>query len=433
MPRKPPVRKLDIRGQIPTKRLPDNPDPGIRWDGPPYERSKGRWSGTVDFGGTKHHVGTFDTPRQWGEARDAKLVALRAARDAPSTPSTPLEGLTIAQFVGEPGERWPWDFNPNGRRRRPQTMRHHEQCIKPLLRAFGDRLLKGGLSVSEARLWGNGATENQLTSAIAMFNDARTDDGSVLNPFQGLSRKRTRGRSDLPHVLSVEEVELLKQVSRRVHAGLYAPVMEAMIEVMATSAPRPGELFALERSEFRPELGEYHIWQAVKKGSRLGPPKYDQVRDIVLAPSGVEALLRVPGLHDRWLLPSKTGRLMSQSNWTTYWHPVREAFTALLPDSHWLVRRIARCAEALAQEPDEEERSRMDDGKFDLYELRHRAITYMVTPRPDGLGMHHSDVADQVGHQDGGRLIERVYIHRNPEQRRARMRAAYGYESGEAA
>jgi len=301
------------------------------------------------------------------------------------------------------------------------------------VRAYGDRLVKGGLGVEEAALWANDATENQLTSAIAMFNDARTRDRSVQNPFQGLSRKRTRGRRDLPHVLTGDELELLKQIAVRVHPGLYGAVMVAMIELEATSAPRPGELWAFEEGELYPDLGEYYIWQAVKKGGRLGPPKYDQKRRIVLAPSGLEALLRVPRLHERWLLPSKTGRLMSQSNWTTYWHPVRDAFTALLPESHWLVRRIARCAEALANQPNPKKRGRMDDGKLDFYELRHRAITYMVTPKPDGLGMDPRDVAYQVGHQDGGRLIEEVYIHLNQEHARARLRRGWGYGREEAA
>jgi hypothetical protein len=73
---------------------------------------------------------------------------------------------------------------------------------------------------------------------------------------------------------------------------------------------------------------------------------------------------------------------MSQTNWTTYWHPVREAFTAQLPESHWLRRRIARCAQAKANEPDPKKRRRMSDGKLDFYELKHRAITDIVTPAP---------------------------------------------------
>jgi hypothetical protein len=206
-----------------------------------------------------------------------------------------------------------------------------------------------------------------------------------------------------------------------------------MVHLMGTSAPRPGELWALERPELVAGRGEVYINAAVKKNGSLGPPKNDQRRWIVLDPSAVEALLGLPVLHERWFFPTKTGRRMTQSNWTTYWHPVRDAFTMLLADDHWLVRRIARCAEVRAAEPNPKLRSRLRDGKLDFYELRHRAITHMVTPQPDGLGMHPADVAYQVGHRDGGRLIEEVYVHRNPELARARMRRAMGYGDEKAA
>jgi len=118
---------------------------------------------------------------------------------------------------------------------------------------------------------------------------------------------------------------------------------------------------------------------------------------------------------------------MSQTNWTTYWHPVREAFTAQLPESHWLRRRIARCAQAKANEPDPKKRRRMSDGKLDFYELKHRAITDMVTPAPDGLGIDPQDAAQQVGHTDGGKLIQEIYLHLNPDKVRARIKAALGH------
>jgi hypothetical protein len=68
----------------------------------------------------------------------------------------------------------------------------------------------------------------------------------------------------------------------------------------------------------------------------------------------------------------------------------------------------------------------MTDGKLDFYELRHRACTFMATPRPDGLGLASPDIAYQIGHTDGGRLVEKLYIHRSPELARARIRAAMG-------
>lgn len=57
----------------------------------------------------------------------------------------------------------------------------------------------------------------------------------------------------------------------------------------------------------------------------------------------------------------------------------------------------------------------------------------MATPKPHGLGLALPDIAFQVGHKDGGRLIERVYIHRNPELHVVRLRAGMGYGAAEAA
>jgi integrase len=375
----------------------------------------------VDFGGKKEWVGTYDTPAAWGRARDALLAQLAAgARQTGS----PLQGMTIAEFVGPRGERWPWDFNQRGRRRERSTFEHHEQCIRPLVAQFGDRLLASGINRMEAMSWGGRATENQLTSAIAMFNDARFIDESIANPFGGMSRERTRGRADLPDVLTVEEVERLKALALRLHPDGYGPVLEAMIEVMATSAPRTGELWAMERSRLDAVNNEVFVKFAVKKGGRLGPPKYEQERPVVLTPTAVALMLAMPVLEPKFLFPTRTGQLMSQSNWTTYWHPLRETFTATLPASHWLVQRIADQATLRAAEPDRTRRSRIPDGRLAFYELRHRGCTFMATPRPHGLGLAAPDIAYQVGHRDGGALVERLYIHRKPEHARDRIRAA---------
>jgi hypothetical protein len=204
MARRPPQRPqpADTRGPRETKKLPDRPDAKRTWTGPPYERSPKRWSGTIDFGGKKHNVGTFDTPREWGEKRDELIVELRnGGGRTETTPDLPLQGLTVKGFI----ERydWPYAFKRKNKRSQPSTFDHHAQCIRPFVAAFGDRLIYDGVGLFEAGQWADRATENQVTSAIAMFNDARSVDRRLLNPLQGLSRNRTRGRADLPDVLTV--------------------------------------------------------------------------------------------------------------------------------------------------------------------------------------------------------------------------------------
>ncbi|MGZ4287999.1 MAG: site-specific integrase [Solirubrobacteraceae bacterium] len=426
MARRPPSKIAARRGPTPTNRLPERSDASRTWTGPPYERSPRRWSGNVDFAGHKHSVGTFDTPRAWGYSRDELLIALRdAARQgqAPRVRTSPLDGVTVREFVGEGGEKWPWNYR-RGRRRAASTFAHHDQMIRALVARFGDSPLHH-VPVEEAAAWAASATENQLTSALAMFNDAARLDRTLSNPLAGLSRSRTRGRADMPEVLTADEVDHLKQLARATDP-FHGTVLEAAIEIAATSGCRPGELWAMDPQHLDLSGGEIFIGSQVSKQGRLVAPKYDGQRWIALSPMGCRLLTALPRDHEV-LLPTKTGRRMTQSNWTTYWHPLREAFTATLPADHWLRQRIADQGRLRAAEPDPLLRRRIDDGKLDFYELRHRAATFMATPAPDGLGLSAPDIAHQMGHQDGGALVERVYIHRNSELTRARLRRAMGH------
>jgi hypothetical protein len=60
---------------------------------------------------------------------------------------------------------------------------------------------------------------------------------------------------------------------------------------------------------------------------------------------------------------------------------------------------------------------------LDFYEIKHRAIQWMVDPIEDGgLGLDSATAAAMVGHDDGGYLIATVYTKLG--QRRAIARAA---------
>lgn len=83
------------------------------------------------------------------------------------------------------------------------------------------------------------------------------------------------------------------------------------------------------------------------------------------------------------------GGYMFRSTWHTHWHAIRAA--AGMPNQ-------------------------------DFYELKHRAIQWMVDPVSDGgLGLDPATVAEMVGHDDGGYLIATVYTKLG--QRRALARA----------
>ena len=85
----------------------------------------------------------------------------------------------------------------------------------------------------------------------------------------------------------------------------------------------------------------------------------------------------MPRLSEKIVFPSVRGCHMTQPNWTHYWHATHAA--AGMP----------------AQE---------------FYELKHRAIQWMIDPVEDGgLGLDAQTVALMVGHDDGGYLISNVY------------------------
>ncbi len=59
---------------------------------------------------------------------------------------------------------------------------------------------------------------------------------------------------------------------------------------------------------------------------------------------------------------------------------------------------------------------------LDFYELKHRAIQWMIDPVADGgLGLDSATAAEIIGHDDGGYLISTVYTKLG--QRRALARA----------
>jgi integrase len=63
---------------------------------------------------------------------------------------------------------------------------------------------------------------------------------------------------------------------------------------------------------------------------------------------------------------------------------------------------------------------------YDLYELRHFAATWMLeSPEDGGLGLSPADVAVQLGHRDGGRLVMTLYGHPSEDFARKRIQRAF--------
>jgi integrase len=81
----------------------------------------------------------------------------------------------------------------------------------------------------------------------------------------------------------------------------------------------------------------------------------------------------MPRLSEEMLFPTPRGGYMWRSSWSAHWHTIRAC--ALMPG-------------------------------LEFYELRHRALQWMIDPLDDGgLGLDIQTAAQMAGHSDGGYLV----------------------------
>jgi integrase len=149
---------------------------------------------------------------------------------------------------------------------------------------------------------------------------------------------------------------------------------------------RPGELFALRRTDLVGELCTVERAVDSKTGT-VGPTKTGKTRVVTVPPAARHALEQVP-LHPSGLLFVTPRDAM----WTRTSHHY-----------HW-----------------KNLRSHAGHPGLDHYELRHCAATMLLER-----GVTPWDVAVQLGHQDGGKLVMQVYGHPTDAGARARVLAAW--------
>lgn len=220
----------------------------------------------------------------------------------------------------------------------------------------------------------------------AMFSAAKRMDVIDSNPFTGLRLRGSRGRKDLD-VLSVDEVNKLAACARKAwKEERVAQMVEALILFAGFVGMRPGELYGLRWDDI--DLAEDEIFvqrQYVAKTRSFELPKNGEKRLIVLTPQAREALLRLPRPLDgqELVFRAKRGGPMSGRVQHYYWNPVRVAF---------------------------------GDPSMHFYELRHACGAWMF----NDLGLPAQDVGHQLGHTDGGVLVQKLYGH--PSERLARKR-----------
>lgn len=364
--------------------------------------------------GGKVHLGTFPSRQEAATAKanfDASKRRSSQGRE------------TCEEFVA----RWTSDPKFLGARAE-STNQHNAYQVKPFTRDFEgvplsevDRPLAlawivGGTMPAHleryAKRW-EGVTRNAsgrlvgvahrpaLGAVRAMFTDAMLEGSVASNPF---TRLRLPGREGRKRVkpLTAQEVGWLVACARRKlddHAGR---VLAAMVVVGAYTGMRPGELYAMEWDWIDWQAGTIRVKGQYRTKTRtyVDHPKNGLQRTIVASEEVLGALRSLPrsepvvvdGRAAEFVFTSARGRPMSQHTHYYQWQKVAGAFEEHDPDGRGL----------------------------DPYDLRHFCGSHLADR-----GATAQDIAIQLGHQDGGKLAQELYVHAYEDRARDRLRDAF--------
>lgn len=260
------------------------------------------------------------------------------------------------------------------------TQRTYRYAIKQVVRDIGSFRM-AVVDRPTARAWANEWPRNTTRTARTMWADALRDGVCQHNPFTNLRLETPKGRKDLI-ALTEPEIDWLASVARDTH-GDYGDEMAAIILFAAYTGVRPGELAALKWADLDPANRQAVISRALDGQGGEKTPKNGLARQIILPPRALEALGMVARRTDSpYVFHSPRGKGLRKGSLNYLWRPVAAA---------WRTR---------------------GGRDVDLYELRHACATLLLER-----GLRPADVAVQLGHTDGGRLVQILYGH--PDEERA--------------
>jgi integrase len=282
--------------------------------------------------------------------------------------------------------------------RRDSTVRHLRDGLRPFIREFHDRPLDS-FTRYEAVTWTRPRGANIQQAVRQFFNHALDRDLIPRNQFTNLGASKRKRRVDRPdfEIITDEQYARLRRCARESRADDYGLVLEGAVLAVGEEAMRPGEVFALHRPDLHFAENMIHVRRQIDLDTgKITWPKDDDGRWVVMSPAYRAHMERMPRMGKvinpdmgEIVYPAPRGCYMLRSSWHTHWQAIRAS--AGMPGQ-------------------------------DFYELKHRAIQWMVDPVEDGgLGLDPTTAAAMVGHEDGGYLIATVYT--KLAQRRALARA----------
>ena len=313
-------------------------------------------------------VGTFDTE---GEAVDAERAATVGI-------STGARARTVRDWATV----WLRDYE----RPAPATRRSYRYAADQITQDAGDLLL-AHLDRPTARRLAKHWPITTARVARTMFADAHRDGLIPANPFTNLRLETPKGRKDLT---ALTEPEILELADAALPAlGEYGSEFRALLIFLGYVGCRPGELCCIRRDDLDPSAGEVTIRYSLDGQGGEKAPKNGKPRVVTVPPPALAALADVPvRIGSPYLFHTRGGKRLSKGMLSYSFRLVRQ---------RWAKR-----------------------DKFDLYELRHACATLLMER---GLPPHV--VANQLGHTDGGALVQRLYGHPAERGMRYQVRLAF--------
>lgn len=317
--------------------------------------------------------------RVWISGDTRREVEDKLAQLVYERKQTRIDGELVESFAA----RWMSDYP----RPKESSCKHYEERVSKFAKDFAGRYLSDITRV-EARVW---ALENRSRwkEVRTMFNDAARDNLTRENPFLGMRLGGTsRGRRDLV-VPTPEEVDRLAQLAVDVHGEYGRDIYRPMLLTAAYTGMRPGELYGMVWEDIDFAANTIHVQRQYNtKVSAVTLPKNGLTRVIYMTPQASQALHNMPRQSAEYIFATPHGMRFTGRTSHYYWHPVRCAFGR--PDLDW-------------------------------YALRHFYGTHLAN-----LGLGAPDIAQALGHTDGGKLALSRYIHVAGADSRARIAAAFG-------
>lgn len=318
-------------------------------------------------------LGTFDTEAE------AKLEEQRA------TLNPRRERLTVEQWA----DIWLRDYARPGK----NTRRNYSYGAKKIVAELGSKKLDEVTRLEARQLVGK-FSYMTIRVARTMWEDARDAEVCERNPWKNMRLPRPSGRKYID-ALTPAEVQTLCEYAEAVHAE-YGAEVAAILITLAYTGMRPGELCVLRWSD----IDTTH--KQVRLGTRVSR-KTDKPCLIVLPWQVTAALERFPRHIDEadpLVFHTKTGCALNRSNLNHVWEPIQALW-------HANGGRLFRSAGGMK--------------KISPYLLRHACATMLREQ-----GVQPSDVAEQLGQNDGGQRVAELYGHPREDLARERIRMAFG-------